>query len=55
MLKEIEEKYEAANGERKRLERNLHKKEAEMEQRVKVIGLAVAGLNGTGRSRTCQI
>ncbi|XP_038054826.1 citron Rho-interacting kinase-like isoform X2 [Patiria miniata] len=32
---ELEEKYEAAYGERKRLERSLHKKEAEMEQRVK--------------------
>ena len=35
-MKEMEEKYEAANQERKRLERSLHKKEAEMEQRVTV-------------------
>ncbi|XP_033627740.1 citron Rho-interacting kinase-like [Asterias rubens] len=32
---EIEEKYEAAHEERKRLERSLHKKEAEMEQRLR--------------------
>ncbi|XP_022099481.1 citron Rho-interacting kinase-like [Acanthaster planci] len=32
---ELEEKYEAAYEERKRLERSLHKKETEMEQRVK--------------------
>ena len=35
-LQEIEEKYEAAHEERKRLERSLHKKEAEMEQRLRV-------------------